>query len=84
MTPTDPHTALTIWKFALQMKDEQPVLMPAGACGCAHWRRCVHCGQWDDPRNLYIPPRRGSIEHRRCGNTYRKAWQKIHKPWRRA
>lgn len=41
-------------------------------CGHASWRKCTFCGQYDDPKNLYIPPVRGTIEHRRCGNEYRK------------
>ena len=46
------------------------------SCGHANWRRCVFCGVYDDPVNLYIPTKRGAIEHRKCGNEYRKAWAK--------
>lgn len=40
--------------------------------GHADWRRCQICRQYDDPKNLYIPPRRGSIQHRSCGRAYQK------------
>ena len=47
------------------------------ACGYADWRRCAFCGQWDSPNNLYIPPNgKGTIEHRVCGNEYRKKYSK--------
>lgn len=42
------------------------------ACGNKTWRKCAFCGEYDDPKNLYIPPTRGTIEHRKCGNEYRK------------
>lgn len=40
-------------------------------CGHADWRKCSFCKKWDAPENLYIPPRKGTIEHRSCGNAYR-------------
>ena len=45
------------------------------SCGCADWRKCSFCGRYDDPANLYIPASRGTIEHRTCGNEYRKKWK---------
>jgi len=41
------------------------------ACGNADWRKCSFCGEYDKPGNLYIPPNRGTIEHRACGRLYR-------------
>lgn len=39
------------------------------ACGHAEWRKCVHCKQYDDPKNLGI-----------CGNTvYHRECHKIYK-----
>lgn len=42
--------------------------------GHLDWRKCSFCKQWDKPENLYVPPRRGTVEHRACGNSYRKKW----------
>lgn len=42
------------------------------ACGHADWRKCSFCGRYDDPSNLYIPPGKGTIEHRACGREYRR------------
>lgn len=42
-------------------------------CGNPNWRRCAFCGRYDAPENLYIPPVRGTIEHRACGRAYRAA-----------
>jgi len=36
------------------------------ASGRAHWRRCVFCKEWDDPKNLYI--NKGKVYHRTCRN----------------
>lgn len=46
------------------------------ACGNANFRKCVHCKQWDDPKNLYLAPNAAQSEHRACGNRYRKAFYK--------
>lgn len=35
-------------------------------CGHASWKKCQFCQQYDDPNNLYVPPIRGVICHRRC------------------
>lgn len=43
------------------------------ACSHATWRKCQFCGEWDDPENLYIPPKRGSAFHRVCHSIYEKA-----------
>ncbi|MHB1098132.1 MAG: HNH endonuclease [Burkholderiales bacterium] len=49
------------------------------ACGQAEWRKCSFCGRYDDPSNLYIPPGKGTIEHRACGREYRrKRTEEIH------
>ena len=55
------------------------------ACGHAGWRRCIFCGQWDAPERLYIPPHnKGSIEHRNCGNEFRKKYYKAQRAAQRA
>jgi len=36
------------------------------ACGHAHWRKCVHCGVYDDPINLYVSPDGRHVHHRAC------------------
>mgnify|MGYP002813236243 FL=1 len=41
-------------------------------CGHANWRKCAFCGKYDDPANLYIPPKVGAVEHRACGREYRR------------
>ncbi len=41
------------------------------ATGNANSRKCCFCGEYDLPENLYIPPIRGTVEHRRCGRIYR-------------
>ncbi|MCB5286029.1 MAG: HNH endonuclease [Candidatus Cloacimonetes bacterium] len=43
-------------------------------CGHADWRRCYFCKTWDDPKNLYIPPGTGAVEHRQCGRKYRSEY----------
>jgi hypothetical protein len=41
-------------------------------CGYPDWRKCSLCGQYDDPKNLYIPPNRGTIAHKKCISEYNK------------
>lgn len=43
------------------------------SCGNATWRKCSFCGNYDDPSRLYVPPGRGTVEHRACGREYRRA-----------
>lgn len=45
--------------------------------GFAHYLKCCHCHKYDDPKNMYIPPRGHPAEHRKCGNEYRKRYYKI-------
>lgn len=41
------------------------------ACGNRNWRQCRYCGQYDDPKNLYIPPDKDcNAFHRECRNTF--------------
>lgn len=47
--------------------------------GNANYKKCMHCSQWDDIANLYVPPNGGGSEHRSCGNKYRKAYYKQRK-----
>jgi len=43
------------------------------SCGIASWRKCRYCGEYDDPRNLYIsPPPRTQSCHRKCKNRYER------------
>lgn len=45
-------------------------------CGHASWRRCRHCREWDNPKNLYIS-KYGYAHHRKCEAEY---FQKVRKP----
>ena len=42
------------------------------ACGQANWRKCGYCGQYDEPTNIYIPPRGLSTHHRSCRNRFQR------------
>lgn len=45
------------------------------ACGHAHWKKCIHCKQWDNPENLSI----------NCqGKAYHLACERINNKERRA
>lgn len=37
------------------------------ACGYAHWRKCIICHQYDDPKNMYVYKDRHAY-HRKCKN----------------
>jgi len=44
-------------------------------CGNANWRKCMYCGKYDDPENMYKkPPKNGNVgqtdphNHRDCFN----------------
>ena len=41
-------------------------------CGNVHYRKCVYCKEYDDPKNLYISePTRN--HHSECANRYNKS-----------
>ncbi len=42
------------------------------ACGNSHWRKCLHCKQWDDPQNLFISNNSDNIYHRICQASYER------------
>jgi hypothetical protein len=39
------------------------------ASGNAEYRKCIFCGKWDDPVNLYISPT-NAVRHRDCFTKY--------------
>ena len=41
------------------------------ACGVASWRKCNFCGEYDDPKNLFIV-NSGQAHHRECQNAYKR------------
>lgn len=43
------------------------------AGGCAEWRKCPYCGQYDDPSNL-IPISKKQVAHKECKKSYQRAW----------
>jgi hypothetical protein len=45
-------------------------------CGNANFRYCGYCGKWDDPQNMYSPPKRNTAYHKECHAHYMKAWRK--------
>lgn len=45
------------------------------ACGHAHWRKCNHCKQYDDPNNLHIASTNNAY-HSRCVNAYNRQYVK--------
>ena len=49
------------------------------SCGNASWRKCNHCKKYDNPKNLYIAPKKHA-HHHSCSREYqrnRKAkWRK--------
>jgi hypothetical protein len=40
------------------------------SCGYAYWRKCKFCGQYDDPKNLYIGRNNENVIHRECRRKY--------------
>lgn len=42
------------------------------ACGHENWRKCIYCGRYDSPENLYIAANRRAVHHRSCFSQYRK------------
>lgn len=40
------------------------------ACGHASWLLCSFCGQYDDPKNMYVFKKRRTGRHRSCANEY--------------
>lgn len=42
------------------------------ACGNADWRKCTYCGEYDDPRNVYVNPCNGGVFHHECLNRHRR------------
>jgi len=41
------------------------------ACGNVHWRKCVVCKEYDDPKNLTIYSRPGGlVRHKSCMSEY--------------
>lgn len=45
------------------------------ACGNADWRKCTHCQQWDDPREL-VQYSAKVWRHKECEREYLKAYRK--------
>lgn len=41
-------------------------------CGHAGWIRCGHCGELDDPANMYLRPNGRSGFHRVCNQKYQR------------
>jgi hypothetical protein len=39
-------------------------------CGHANWRKCKFCGEYDDPKNLYI--HRKNVYHHKCHAEYNR------------
>ena len=44
------------------------------ACGDANWMLCPFCGKYDDPKRLYVYPRKNAAKHIDCFRAYRKTW----------
>src|SRR5882672_9646293 len=42
------------------------------ACGHADWLKCQRCLQYDDPKNMYLFPRKNWGKHRECENKYHR------------
>ena len=42
------------------------------ACGHANWRKCRFCGQYDDPKGMYIGIEGNDSYHRECCRKYRQ------------
>lgn len=40
-------------------------------CGHANWQKCWICKRYDDPKNLYIPPKECSAYHYKCREQYK-------------
>jgi hypothetical protein len=40
------------------------------ACGHANWKKCKHCKEYDDPKNIIIFGR--NVYHKKCNNEYQK------------
>jgi hypothetical protein len=40
------------------------------SCGYADWMKCKFCGQYDDPKNLYIGRNNKNVVHRECRRKY--------------
>ena len=40
------------------------------ACGNPSWLKCRHCGEYDDPKNMYVSPGGFTGRHRKCLNDY--------------
>jgi len=49
-------------------------------CGNADYLKCDICGQWDDPKNMYLYLRLGRksprASHRHCRAAYLRHWRK--------
>lgn len=43
------------------------------ACGHADWLKCSYCGQYDDPKNLYIRKNKRQGWHRSCQNSHKQS-----------
>lgn len=37
-------------------------------CGNPNYKRCQFCGEWDDPKNMYVKPHHWEAYHRSCNN----------------
>lgn len=52
------------------------------ACGRADWLKCSHCGEYDDPKNMYLYPHGRGGFHRECHNKYERE-RRAHAAWQR-
>lgn len=45
-------------------------------CGNAFWQKCCFCGNYDDPKNMYVYPNGKYGRHRSCRNKHLKEMRK--------